>query len=79
MEKTIWLTIVVPDGRETRVQCDSVRFLIPDGAKNKNAGGSIGIRPGHTDALMSVAAGEVTADRHGEVVLQCTVEAGLAM
>ena len=79
MEKTMLLSIVVPDGKETSVRCDAVRFQIPDGAKNKPTGGSVGIHPGHMDALISVAAGEVTASLAGKTVLHCTVDAGLAM
>jgi len=79
MEKTMMLSIVVPDGKETSIRCDAVRFQIPDGVKNKPTGGSVGIHPGHMDALMSVAAGEVTASLAGKTVLHCTVDAGLAM
>lgn len=79
MEKTMMLSIVVPDGKETSIRCDAVRFQIPDGAKNKPTGGSVGIHPGHMDALMSVDAGEVTASLAGKTVLHCTVDAGLAM
>ena len=79
MEKTMLLTIVVPDGKKTAVRCDAVRFQIPDGVKNKPTGGSVGIHPGHMDALMSVDAGEVTASLAGKPVLHCSVDAGLAM
>jgi len=79
MEKTMLLTIVVPDGKETAVRCDAVRFSIPDGARNKHSGGSVGIHPGHMDALMSVDAGTVTAALAGKTVLHCSVDGGLAM
>lgn len=79
MEMTILLTLIVPDGKKTCIRCDSVRFSVQDGVKNKNAGGSVGIRPGHTDALMAVDAGQVMAGSAGKTVLQCTVDAGLAM
>lgn len=82
MEKTITLTLIVPDGQTTTCTCDALRFTIPDGCgkgKNKHSGGSIGIHPGHTDALMAVAAGEVRATLTGQPVLHCLVGDGLAM
>lgn len=80
MEKTITLTLIVPDGQTTTCTCDALQFTIPDGqGKNKHCGGSIGIHPGHTDALMAVAAGEVTAALAGQTVLRSAIGAGLAM
>ena len=80
MEKTITLTLIVPDGQTTTCTCDALRFTIPDGqGKNKHSGGSIGIHPGHTDALMAVAAGEVRATLTGQPILHCLVGDGLAM
>lgn len=79
MEKTMLLIIVIPDGKETSVRCDSVQFLIPDGVQKKNTGGSVGIHPGHMDALMAVDAGNVTAALAGKTVLHCIVDTGLAM
>lgn len=78
MEKTITLTLIVPDGQKTTCTCDALRFTIPDGQKKKN-GGSIGIHPGHTNALMAVTAGKVTATLAGQTVLSCTTGDGLAM
>lgn len=82
MEKTITLTLIVPDGQTTTCTCDALRFTIPDGygkGKNKHSGGSIGIHPGHTDALMAVAAGDVTAALAGQTVLRAAIGDGLAM
>ncbi len=78
MEKTITLTLIVPDGQTTTCTCDALRFTIPDGQKQK-CGGSIGIHPGHTDALMAVAAGDVTAALAGQTVLRAAIGDGLAM
>ena len=77
--KTITLILTAPDSGETKVECDSVRFTVPDGETNRNAGGSVGIRPGHTDALMAVAAGTVSAFLNGRPVFSCAVGPGLAM
>ena len=78
-ERTITLILTAPDDGETRITCDSVRFTVPDGEKNKNAGGSVGIRPGHTDALMAVAPCTVRAFLNGKSVFSCPVGSGLAM
>lgn len=78
MNKTMELTLIVPDGHKTTCTCDALRFTIPDGAK-KQPGGSYGIHPGHTNALMAVAAGNVTATLGGQNVLRCQVGDGLAM
>ena len=75
-EKEFALLLIPPDGKERRVPCDSVRFSVPDGMKT--AGGSVGIRRGHTDALMSVAAGELLALRDGAEVFRTKVGSGIA-
>ena len=48
-ERTITLILTAPDSGETKITCDSVRFTVPDGERNRNTGGSVGIRPGHTE------------------------------
>ncbi|MBQ8642309.1 MAG: hypothetical protein IJ480_08845 [Clostridia bacterium] len=78
MDGNLTLTIVTPDGQCAAVSCDSVRLTVPDGAKKNNPGGGVGIRRGHTDALMAVAAGSVKALLAGETVLDCTVSDGFA-
>ena len=78
-KRTLTLILTAPDSGETKIDCDSVRFTVPDGEEEKNAGGSVGIRPGHTDALMAVAAGRVSASMNGGPVFSCVVGAGLAM
>lgn len=72
------LTLIVPDGHKSTCTCDALRFTIPDGAK-KQAGGSYGIHPGHTDALMAISAGLVVATLEKQTVLHCRVGDGLAM
>ena len=77
--KTIELRLCVPDLEEVRIMCDSVRFSIPDGAGGKKSGGLVGIRRGHTDALMAVAEGTVFAFSGGRQIFSCAVGEGLAV
>ena len=77
-ELPLLLTITTPD--ETRsVRCDAVSFTVPDSVDHPHAGGSIGIRRGHIDALMAVAAGQVVARAAGTPVLTAAVDAGFAV
>ncbi|MBE6726174.1 MAG: hypothetical protein E7576_13450 [Ruminococcaceae bacterium] len=64
---------------ELRIECESVRFSIPDGADGKKSGGLYGIRRGHADALMAVAPGKVTALSGGKTIFSCSVGEGLAV
>ncbi len=73
------LSVAFPAGGGQSVPCDSVRFRVPDSADGKIPGGLVGIRRGHTDALMAVDAGEVLAFSRGEEVLRVPVRGGLAM
>ena len=67
MSGPIHLSVVTHGGRALDLDCVSVRFNVPDGEKNKNSGGSVGIRKGHADALMSLKAGCVkTFSENGE-------------
>ena len=78
MELPILLTITTPDETRT-VRCDAVSFTVPDSADHPNAGGSVGIRQGHTDALMAVAAGQIVARAAGDTVLTAVVSNGFAV
>lgn len=69
------LKIVTPAGEVASVECDSIRLQIPDD-ENGRQGGSMGIRRGHTDALLAVAPGTVTAV--GETVREFPVSGGFA-
>ena len=77
MEGTLTLTIVTPDGGNTVIHCSSVRLPAAEGVK-KNSGGSFGIRKGHTDALIAIAEGTVTALLDGKTVFTGMVSAGFA-
>lgn len=76
--KTITLILTAPDRPQTRIECDSVRFSVPDGVKKRNAGGGVGIRKGHADALMAVSPGRILALLDGKPVFSCAVGGGLA-
>lgn len=77
-EKTFLLVFASPGAPETAVRCDAVSFSVPDGANGKD-GGSVGIRPGHTNAMMALASGKITARLEGQDVLSCTTSGGFAM
>ena len=77
-EKTFLLVLASPGVPETIVRCDAVSFVVPDGVKGKN-GGSIGIHPGHTKAMMALDHGELTAKMEGQEILSCTTSGGFAM
>lgn len=72
------LTVTTPDAAQT-ASVDAVSFTVPDGEGKTARGGSVGIRPGHTDALMAVAAGDVVGRMRGEEVLRIKVAAGFAV
>ncbi len=78
-KRTIRLCLIAPDREAVRIECESARFSIPDGEENRKAGGSVGIRPGHEDALMAVAPGTVSGFSGGEKIFSCVVGAGLAV
>ena len=77
-EKTFLLVLASPGAPETVIRCDAVSFKVPDGAKGKN-GGSVGIRPGHTNAMMALDGGKITARLEGQEVLSCMTSGGFAM
>ncbi len=76
-QRTMTLTLTTPDASRTAT-VDAVTFTVPDGEGKTNRGGSVGIRPGHTAALMAVAEGEVVARLRGEEVLRARVDGGFA-
>ena len=78
-EKPILLTVITPGGEPVRARCDSVRLNVPDSRDGKIKGGSVGIRRGHTDALMALAPGKVEGFSDGKRVLCCEIGGGLAV
>ena len=77
-EKTFLLVFASPGAPETVVRCDAVSFTVPDGTKGKN-GGSVGIRPGHINAMMALDSGKISARLEGHDVLSCVTSGGFAM
>ncbi len=77
-EMPLLLTVTTPD--ETRsVRCEAISFIVPDSADSPHAGGSVGIRRGHTDALMAVAAGRIVARADGAAVFEADIAPGFAV
>ena len=62
------LKIVTSQGAHGPVPCDSIHLTVRDNANGKG-GGSYGIRPGHTKALLALAEGTITAYLVGKTVL----------
>lgn len=77
-EKAFLLVLASPGMPETVVRCDAVSFSVPDGVKGEN-GGSVGIRPGHTNAMMALDRGKIVARLGEQCVLSCTSSGGFAM
>lgn len=74
------LTLTITTPEETRsVRCDAVSFKVPNGENSPNAGGSIGIRRGHTDALMAVDEGRIVARAADNTVLIAEITCGFAV
>lgn len=69
---SLTLKVVTPTGEKEAVTCDSVHLSVQDNGQGKG-GGRYGIRSGHVQALLSVAADRVEALQKGKVVLagQC--------
>ncbi len=71
------LTIVTPNKTAAELTCDSVRMEAQDDACGRNGGG-IGIRKGHTPAMIALSEGFVTAYREGKCVFRARVKPGYA-
>ncbi len=78
-KRPITLSVLTPDGEVCRVECDSVRLPVPDPKDRGAPGGTVGIRRGHTDALMAVSPGKIEAFADGKPVLSCQLEGGIAV
>ncbi len=62
------LHIVTPVGAGGRIACDSIRLTLSDDESGRG-GGSYGVRPGHTKALLALGEGKIEAYLAGETVL----------
>ena len=71
------LKIISPEGASQIVGCDSVTlWMAPD--VNGKGEGSIGIRKGHTDAVIALGSGPVHAHLDGNEVFSAKSEGGFA-
>lgn len=71
------LNVVSPQGAQEALACDSVRLLTPDDSHGEH-GGWVGIRPGHTPALLAVEPGPVLAFRDGQEISRMDTVGGFA-
>ena len=69
------LKIVTPEGDDKMIACDSVTlWMAPD---NHGKGeGSIGIRKGHTEAVIALGNGPIEAHLDGKSVFSARTEGG---
>ncbi len=76
--KKLTLTVLTPSGETAKTECSSVTLFARDNEAG-DGGGSVGIRPGHIPAVISLAPGsEVKCSSEGSVVLSVTVSGGFA-
>ena len=71
------LKIVTPEGIDQSVECDSVTlWMAPD--RSGKGEGSIGIRHGHTDAMIALGNGRTEARLNGKPIFSAQTEGGFA-
>ena len=75
---TLELRIVSPEGELAELECDSVHMIMPDDSTG-HGGGSIGIRHGHQDAIIALAAGNVEAYMDEKKIFSQEIEGGFAI
>lgn len=71
------LRVVTPNGEAVTLTCDSIRLQTPDGTDGKN-GGWLGVRRGHTDALIALMAGDIQAWMEGRLLRTLHISDGFA-
>ena len=71
------LRVVTPNGEAVTLTCDSIRLQTPDGTDGKN-GGWLGVRRGHTDALIALAEGNIQPLLDGQLLHTIHVSEGFA-
>ncbi|MBQ7094907.1 MAG: hypothetical protein IJN80_00430 [Clostridia bacterium] len=71
------LKVITPQGVLGPFECDSVHLTISDDLSGKG-GGSYGIRPGHTKALLSLQEGPLDADLEEQCVFFAKAGSGFA-
>ena len=77
MDACMTLRILTPEGAAAERGCDSVVFLLPDGADGRG-GGFAGIMRNHAPAVMALAEGPLRASLDGKPVLEAVVSGGFA-
>ena len=76
-DKCFNFKIVTPHESIGPLSCDSLKFLIADGKRDKQ-GGSYGIRKGHAEALFALDAGKTEAFIDGKIVFSAETDGGFA-
>ena len=76
-EKKLQLHILSPDDGVEPFECDAVMLTVADGSKG-NEGGLYSVHPGHVNAVLLLAGGEVTASKASNVIFRAKTGEGLA-
>ena len=71
------IRIVTPNGEAASASCDSIRLNMADDASGRS-GGSVGIRKGHENAVISLAPGVAEGRLNGELVFSAKIKGGFA-
>ncbi len=74
---SVTLKILSPGGMNRTMECDSVMLWMAPDSKGKGEG-SIGIRKGHTDAVIALGSGPVEARVNGQTVFSAVTKGGFA-
>lgn len=71
------LRILTPEGVLAEVRCEAVQLMLSDDSAGRGGGG-IGIRRGHTEAVLALQRGTVSARTGGEEVYRACLRGGFA-
>ena len=71
------LKIVTPEGTDKTVDCDSVILWLAADEKGRGEG-SIGIRKGHTNTVIALGNGPISAGINGKAVFSGQTQGGFA-
>ena len=69
--------LIDTDGEQVRLECDSVSLVAADGA-DCTGGGSMGIRRGHTPAIVALGEGIIRVSLGGKTLYEAPLNGGLA-
>lgn len=76
-KKSLLLRVLIPSGTLCETECDSVTLIASQDEKEK-LGGSVGIRPGHTKAVISLDRSIIRASLEGKCVAEIMISGGFA-